>query len=169
MVSPIRKIDYTNEMDQMGAYDWLRRIPKAPNTTRYWWEDANCFEMDSELFEPALEGRARREKKLALSEQRMEQARKACSDCPVWHLCYQKAQENDFYYTMRAGIEPGQLTEYRELGEVRYRSGQEKERCVNGHNDWVIWGKKRPRKKCRQCSLDADAKRRQAERDTMET
>lgn len=146
---------------------WLGRQRAAPNTIKYWWEDANCYEMDPELFEPALEGQARRKTKLEQSEQRMEQAREACSDCPVWHLCYQKAQENDFYYTMRAGVEPGQLTEYRQMGRVRYRNGQETERCVNGHNDWVIWGKARPRKKCRKCALDARTKKRQAARDRL--
>lgn len=159
MVSPIRKPDYTNEMDQMGAYAWLRITPRAPNTIKMWYEDANCYELDHELFEPALEGRSR-EENLATSEARLEQAQKACSDCPVWHLCYQKAQPNDFYYTVRAGLEPGQLAEYKELGTVGYRSGQEVERCAQGHNDWVIWGKKKPRKKCRQCSLDAGARKR---------
>ena len=148
---------------------WLRPQGAAPNTIKFWWEDANCHEMDPTLFEPSLEGRARRETKLELNEQKMEQARKACSDCPVWHLCYQKAQEVDFYYTMRAGIEPGQLTEYRELGRVGKRKGQEKERCINGHNNWVIWGKKRPRKKCRQCALDTAARQRQAKRDKLDS
>lgn len=152
---------------QMSVTFWLRPQGAAPDTIRYWWEDANCHEMDPTLFEPSLEGRASRETKLELNEQKMEQAREACSDCPVWHLCYQKAQENDFYYTMRAGIEPGQLTEYRELGKIRYQTGQEKERCVNGHNDWVMWGKKRPRKKCRQCALDTAARQRQAKRDML--
>ena len=169
MVSPIRKISYEGDYDFMGLADWARPQPAAPNTLKYWWEDANCYEMDPELFEPSLEGRASRKTKLELSEQRMEQARKACSDCPVWHLCYQKAQENDFYYTMRAGIEPGQLTEYRELGRVGARSGQEQERCVNGHNDWAVWGKARPRKKCRQCALDAGARKRQAKRDILDS
>lgn len=146
---------------------WLRPQAAAPDTIKYWWEDANCHEMDPTLFEPSLEGRARRETKLELNEQRMEQARKACSDCPVWHLCYQKAQESDFYYTMRAGIEPGQLTEYRELGQIRYQTGQERERCVRGHNDWVIWGKKKPRKKCRTCALADAEKQRQAKRAKM--
>ena len=168
MVSPVRRMVNDQTYDAMGVVDWLRLKPAAPNTTRYWWEDANCYEMDPELFEPALEGRTRRETKLKLNEQRMEQARKACSDCPVWHLCYQKARENDFYYTMRAGIEPGQLTEYRELGKIRYRSGQEKKTCVNGHNDWVVWGKKRPRKKCRQCDLESAALKRQAKRDMLD-
>lgn len=157
MVAMPRKI--IEDFDVMPTF-WLRPQAAAPNTIKYWWEDANCREMDPTLFEPALEGGFRREKKLAINEQRMEQARKACSDCPVWHLCYQKAQENDFYYTMRAGIEPGQLTQYRELGRINDRQGQEREKCVNGHNDWAIWGKKRPRKKCRQCSRDADAKKR---------
>ena len=163
MVSPIRKPDYTSEMDKMGAYDWLRIIPRAPNTLKMWFEDAACYDMDSDLFEPTFEGGSR-EDILSENEAKMEQAREACSDCLVWHLCYQKAQENDFYYTMRAGLEPGQLTEYRELGRVNYRSGQEVERCVNGHNDWVVWGKARPRKKCRRCALEATAKTRKAKR-----
>lgn len=151
MVSPVQKISYVEEMDKMGAFDWLRIVPKAPNTTKMWFEDAACYDMDPELFEAALEGGSR-EENLSASEARMEQARKACSDCPVWHLCYQKGRDNDFYYTMRAGLEPGQLTEYKELGRVNYRSGQEVERCAQGHNDWVVWGKARPRKKCRECA-----------------
>lgn len=159
MVSPVRQISYMEEMDKMGAYAWLRIRPKAPNTVKMWYEDAKCYEMDSELFEPALEGGSRQEN-LTVSGERMEQAKQACDDCPVWHLCYQKAQENDFFYTMRAGLRPGQLVEYEELGRVNYRSGQEQERCVNGHNDWVIWGKARPRKKCRECArLDGERKR----------
>lgn len=147
---------------------WLRRMPKAPNTTTMWFEEAGCYDMDPNLFEPALKAGSE-EIDLASSEACMEQARKACSDCPVWHLCYSKAEESDFYYTMRAGLEPGQLKEYEELHQVREFSGEKVERCVRGHNDWVIWGKKRPRRKCRQCDLEDGPKRRQAMRDRMET
>lgn len=167
MVSPVRKISYLEEMDKMPAFSWLRIKPKAPNTTKMWFEDANCYNMDSEIFEPALEGGSRQEN-LELSEARLEQARKACSDCPVWHLCYAKGQENDFYYTTRAGLEPGQLTEYKDLGRVNYRSGQEVERCINGHNDWVIWGKKKPRKKCRECARLDGVRKSEAKRATLE-
>lgn len=177
MVSPIQQISYMEEMDKMGAYAWLRITPAAPNTLKMWYEDANCYDMDPSLFEPSLEAGSpddimSREDRLALNEDKMEQARKACSDCPVWHLCYQKARGDDFYYTMRAGMEPGQLTEYKQLGRVNYRNGQEVELCVNGHNDWVIWGKKKPRKKCRECSrlnTQAQKAKRQARSATLDS
>src|SRR5512139_4016889 len=167
MVSPIQKISYMEEMDKMGAYAWLRLTPRAPNTVKMWFEDAACYDLSPDLFEPSFEGSSE-EEIIATNEAKMEQALPACSDCPVWHLCYSKAEESDFYYTMRAGLEPGQLKEYKELHQVRDFSGERVERCSRGHNDWVIWGKKRPRRKCRQCDLEDGPKRRQARRDRME-
>lgn len=143
---------------------WLRPMRAAPNTLKYWWEDASCYDLPPELFDFALkEGVSPpRQETIEENEAKFEQARKACSSCPVWHLCYQKASGDDFFYTMRAGIEPAQFTQYKEAGRVRYRSGQElgdKDTCLRGHNNWKIWGKKRPRRKCVDCGKMSPAEK----------
>lgn len=138
------------------------RPPKvAPNTKTYWVEEAACQSLPAEDFAPSLQGR--RATNLKANEDKFERARRACSSCPIWHMCYQKATPDDFYYTMRAGIEPVQYTEYKELGRVRYRSGQragDENKCKNGHENWRMWGKKRPRRKCVDCDNERQRKNR---------
>lgn len=139
------------------------RLAAPPTPTYHWSEDANCHSLPAEIFEPSLEGR-HREENLKVTEERMEQARKACSDCPVWDMCYKEASPNDFFYTMRAGIEPAQFTQYKELEAVRYRSGQasqDAKLCSKGHNNWKMWGKKHPRRKCADCSNERSAQYRE--------
>src|SRR5947208_2674447 len=117
-----------------------RAPAKAPNTKTYWVEEANCNSLDPELFEPTFKGR--RENNIKRTEARFEQALEACSDCPVFHLCYQKASPDDFFYTFRAGVVPTQYVNYVERGRVEHRSGQasqEAQKCAKGHNNWKVW------------------------------
>lgn len=133
----------------------------APDTKTYWVEDAACQSLPAEDFEPSLKGR--RKTNIKATEDRFERARRACSSCPIWHICYQKATPDDFYYTMRAGLEPAQFTEYKELGRVNYRSGQkagDENLCKNGHNNWRMWGKERKRRKCVTCDKERKAVKR---------
>lgn len=165
---PLTYWELIQDRDKMPA---LRLARVAPNTKTYWVEDAACETLPPELFEPEFPDTGSHDATLAMNEAKMEQARKACSDCPVWHLCYTKASPDDFFYTMRAGVEPAQLTLYRERGRVEYRSGQasqEVQRCKQGHNNWKIWGKKKPRRKCVDCSR-ANSATRQAKRATLES
>jgi len=141
----------------------MYRAPsRAPNTKTFWFEEASCQSLPAEDFEPSF-GTASREENIKANEDRFERARRACSDCPIWHICYQKAEPDDFFYTMRAGIEPVQFTQYKELGRTMYRGNQqsgEKQRCAKGHNNWKIWGKKKPRRKCVDCAAENGANQR---------
>lgn len=160
MVSPVRKYDYMASLDaQIYAPPYRASLTRyAPNTKEYWFEKAACRSLPAENFEPVFDGGVdgvkTKEDVIRENEAKFEQARKACDSCPVWHLCYQKALGDDFFYTMRAGIEPVQFTRYKATGRVPWRSGQElddKDTCIRGHGNWKVWGKKRPRRKCLDC------------------
>lgn len=145
-----------------GTYDY-----SLPTETYFWQEDAACAGSDPELWEPQFNGRGGFDKSMVIEENetRLAKAKSICNDCPVWHLCYQDSQSDDFWYTMRAGIEPVMFTKYKEEGgRPRYHSNQEKgqiDTCKNGHNNWRVWGKQRPRRVCVDCDLD----RKKAKRD----
>lgn len=150
--------DTDNWMD-VPAY---RRPTPSPDTKRLWFEDAACYSLPAELFEPSF-GTASREANIKANEDKFAQARRACMSCPVWHICYQQAKPGDFFYTMRAGLEPAQFTQYKELGTVRYQVNQPKadqDRCSKGHKNWRWYGKKRPRRKCVDCDNENSANQR---------
>lgn len=158
MVSPVRKYDYMAGADsQVYAPPYRASLGRwAPNTTKIWVEDAACESLPAELFEPTLDagGLKTVDDVIEENEAKFEQARKACSSCPVWHMCYKKATGDDFFYTMRAGVEPVQFTNYKQSRRVSWRSGQglgDKDTCLRGHSNWKTWGKKRPRRKCVDC------------------
>jgi hypothetical protein len=135
---------------------------KAPDTVELWWEKASCQSLPAEDFEPTF-GVGSREEVIKANEDKFERARRACSSCLIWHMCYQKAGPDDFFYTMRAGVEPAQFTLYKERGRIVERQSQmasDKLRCPEGHSNWKIWGKKRPRRKCVDCSYESNAKSR---------
>lgn len=172
MVSPVRKYDYMAGVDLSVTVPAYRRKVYVPTTVKYWWEDAACQSSPAEDFEPRLEGEANKGKSrhqvVQENEASLDRARQMCNGCPVWHLCYQKANREDFFYTMRAGIEPEQFTEYKEQGRINHRGNQElglKATCRRGHNNWTIWGKKRPRRKCVTCN--AMTTKQKAEFDSM--
>lgn len=155
-----------------------RRPQYAPPTQKepHWTTLASCNSLPPDLFEfnHADDNSISQEETLKEHESKFEQARKACSTCPVFHLCYLNAQEVDFHYTLRAGIDPVQYTRWKSEGVIRYRSDQRlanEEKCKNGHNNWVIWGKARPRRKCIDCNrvntAKAGAKSRAKNRQSM--
>ena len=155
-------------MVRVPAY---RQRLNVPNTMKMWWEDASCLTSPAEIFEARLDGGlngAKTKQEVVQEEQeKFNRAQQICNDCPVWHLCYQKASPDDFFYTMRAGIEPGQFKTYKEQGRVNYRSGQsleDKNTCKQGHNNWKVWGKKRPRRKCVDCSKENTARQKAKKR-----
>ena len=175
MVSPIRKYDYMAGEDGMVRVPPYRPKVYVPNTLKYWWEDAACSASPAEYFEPALEGRADSNDRLTRHEvvkdvqAKLDTGHKLCNSCPVWHLCYTNAQPDDFFYTMRAGIEPAQFTDYKALGKVRYKATQrsaERQYCKNGHSNWRVWGKARPRRKCVDCSK-GNARRQREKKSAM--
>ncbi len=166
MVSPVRKYDYTAAMDQQLMVPPLRRNPASPNTNTYWVEFGSCQSSPAELFEPAF-GAGSMEKVTQANEDKFAHARGLCNECPIWHICYLKATSDDFYYTMRAGIEPVQFTEYKERGRLNYKSTQRsahKATCKRGHNNWKLWGKKRPRRKCVTCDSMSTEEKAQFDR-----
>lgn len=162
MVSPIQQYDYSAGIGQRVNAPAYRPALAAPNTKTYWVEFASCQSLPAEIFEPVL-NLGSIESNIEESNARYEQARQACNDCPVWHLCYAKAEPTDFFYTTRAGIKPGQLEMYEEEGERPWEKVPPKKKCAKGHNNWKVWGKKRPRRKCVDCSNENSAKQRAKE------
>lgn len=165
MVSPIRVPNYN--VDQWLNVPPYRPKSQAPNTKIFWIEEAACQSSPADLFEPEqgdpFGGSPQKEAILAANDDKFAQARRLCNQCPVWHLCYLNATENDFYYTMRAGIEPGQYVRWKELGRWDYRVDQKlanKNTCMRGHNNWKVWGKKRPRRKCVDCDAMSPEEKR---------
>lgn len=162
---------YKYDVDNWMNVPAYRQSSFAPDTVSYWWEDASCYSSPAELFDPALEGRGNdnlsRHDVVLDVQLRMDKGHQLCNECPVWHICYQQAEPDDFFYTMRAGIEPGQFREYKKLGRMNYRSGQakgDKETCLRGHNNWKIWGKKKPRRKCVTCDKMSPEEKREYDR-----
>jgi len=147
---------YNYDTDNWMSAPVYRRPSFAPNTKKFWFEDAACQSLPAELFEPAF-GAGTREETIKANEDKFAQARRACNGCPVWHMCYKNAEPGDFYYTMRAGVEPVQFTIYKEQGLVRDKVSKKRgdiTHCAQGHNDWRMWGKKNPRRKCATCARE---------------
>lgn len=108
-------------------------VERSPDEVQYiWQDDAACLFSPPELFEYEV-------------DRDYSEARKDCNKCPVWHLCYQTAEPEDFQWTMRAGVEPwgnsapplkAEPREYVREREVVSR-GKE---CQKGHDQWVARG-----------------------------
>jgi ferredoxin len=160
MVSPIQFYDYIAAEEGQVNVPTYRQSLAAPDTKTYWVEQAACETLPPEIFEPVFD-LGSRQKNIEVSEDRYEQARKACSDCPVFHMCYTHATESDFYYTTRAGLRPGQLDEYLDKGMVINITRTKSDKCPRGHYNWKTWGKKQPRRKCVDCSNMGTAGRRE--------
>lgn len=167
MVSPIQRYDY---MPPEGNQVWApvyRQATAAPNTKVIWVELAGCQTSPAEIFEPTFDEGSKVDN-IRVSNERYEQARKVCSTCPVFTSCYTKASESDFFYTTRAGVKPTQLVRYEAEGKLTYLSEAVKDRCAKGHNNWKVWGKKNPRRKCATCNQEALAAARAAKDATLE-
>lgn len=133
---------------RFGVYEW--ETEKA----WIWQDDAACAFQPPTLFEVAFEGDPVAEG-LAVNEIKdlnaanLEAAKKICDSCPVRHLCYSNSSEDDFQFTMRAGIMP---LRYNETPQGRPRKDAEPapkvDACKRGHEDWTT---KNGRRRCRTC------------------
>lgn len=151
MVSPVRFYDHLSGEENAVYVPAYRQTLAAPDTKTYWVEDAACNTSPAELFEPTFDLGSRVDN-IRVSNERYEQAKEVCATCPVFHMCYTKAREADFFYTTRAGVKPTQLVEYEEQGRLNYMSRIKSDKCPRGHSNWKIWGKKQKRRKCVDCS-----------------
>lgn len=144
------------DSDQWMDVPPYRQQKAAPNTKTYWFEQAACAESNPDDFEIKSGKGYTAERAVEINEKRFAEAKKLCDSCPVWHLCYLNATPEDFFYTMRAGLEPGQFTAMKSEGRIRYRGTQmagENTRCKRDHiNSFRIVGKKRKRRICVECN-----------------
>lgn len=151
MVSPVRFYDHLSGEENAVYVPAYRQTLAAPDTKTFWVEDAACDTSPAELFEPIF-GLGSKSKNIEVSNERYEQAKEICATCPVFHMCYTKAKESDFFYTTRAGVKPTQLVRYEIDGKVAEMSETQSDKCPRGHFNWKTWGKKQPRRKCVDCS-----------------
>lgn len=136
-----------------------------------WQDDAACAFQPPSMFEVATPGDLIADggdvnEVHDLNEANLLAAQKVCNTCPVWDQCYTSAEEEDFRFTMRAGIMP---TAHNMTSHGRPRKDLEAP-CPNGHVDW----KQRPSGDwyCRPCKAEynkaQNAKRPKAGRPPVE-
>ena len=118
-------------------YDWSHEKPY------HWTEDAACVFLPDTMFEIAspgskiAEGLTDQETK-DLNIDNFTSAEKACAKCPVWHMCYQEAELEDFRWTMRAGFWPIAFNP-ESVGRPRKAAPEARQKidptqpCKNGH------------------------------------
>lgn len=117
--------EYT-QLRMVSAYSKGSEMQFGHERPYHWKEDAACAFQPYSLFElasfdspisdgislevdPSEENPKELDKMQAIRDLNADNFKKAqeiCNSCPVWHECYQDAQEDDFEWTVRAGILP---------------------------------------------------------------
>lgn len=108
-----------------------------------WQDDAACAFSPSTMFEVAVPsddvaaGDGVNEVH-DLNETNLRAAQKICGKCPVISECRESADEDDFKWTMRAGVMPTKHVLVPVGRPAKVATGAKKQTtCRNGHEDWV--------------------------------
>lgn len=135
--------------------DWLTQMTKGSEfpwlTDNYvWQDDAACAFSPPELFEVVRDDDSLSAIEIKeLNASNLEKAKAICDTCPVWHLCYSSASDEDSFHTVRAGL----VSEKPPKGFSLHGNLREDE-CGFGHTDWALDSK--GYNFCRTCKRERD-------------